>query len=91
MKVLITGSSGLVGSALANFLAEGHHQVYRLVREKSNLGQNEIAWDPDNGAINSQSLEKFNAVVHLAGENIVGKWTEDIFSSQMNNSIEFFQ
>lgn len=77
MKILITGSSGVVGSALIDFFSEGHYQVYRLVRTRENLGPNEIGWDPEQGVINPDLLEKFNAVVHLAGENIVGKWTED--------------
>ncbi|MBA2367916.1 MAG: TIGR01777 family protein [Candidatus Protochlamydia sp.] len=76
MKILISGSSGLVGSALVDFLKVQHHHVYRLVRTKENLGPNEISWNPDQGLVHPEALENFDAVVHLAGENIAGKWTE---------------
>ncbi|CUI17125.1 hypothetical protein PNK_1515 [Candidatus Protochlamydia naegleriophila] len=76
MKILVSGSSGLVGSALVPFLETGHHQVFKLVRTRADLKPDEIAWDPERGVINSELLEGFGAVIHLAGENIAGLWTE---------------
>lgn len=76
MKVLVTGSSGLVGSALVSFLEGGGHEVYKLVRGRSDLFPNEIGWDPHRGVIFPALLEGFDAVVHLAGENIMGIWTQ---------------
>jgi uncharacterized protein (TIGR01777 family) len=76
MKILITGSSGLVGSALFDFLASGGHQVYKMVRDKS-ISPNEITWDPEKGEIDLLKLENFDAIIHLAGENIANKrWTK---------------
>ncbi|HYS77725.1 MAG TPA: TIGR01777 family oxidoreductase [Candidatus Dormibacteraeota bacterium] len=76
MKIAVTGSSGLVGSALVPHLAEGGHQVVRLVRSRT-VRPAEIAWDPEGGTIDSASLEGLGAVVHLAGESIAdGRWTE---------------
>jgi len=75
MKVLITGASGLVGSALAAYLTSGGHSIGRLVRRAAR-GSDEIAWDPAGGTIDARGLEGFDAVVHLAGENIAGgRWS----------------
>ena len=75
MKVLVTGSSGLIGSALMPYLAAGGHRPARLVRSKSPTDSPDIFWDPESGEMNTSHLEGLDAVVHLAGENIVGKWT----------------
>lgn len=70
MRVLITGSTGLVGSQLVPFLTTGGHDVVRLRRGE--------VWDPERGNVDTAALEGFDAVVHLAGENIAsGRWTED--------------
>jgi uncharacterized protein (TIGR01777 family) len=76
MKVLITGSSGLVGSALLDFLASGGHQVFKLVRQDP-LSPNEINWNPESQKIDLAKLENFDVIIHLAGENIANKrWTK---------------
>ena len=77
MKILISGSSGLIGSALVSFFESQHHQVYKLVRKESDLSPHEIAWDPEFGLSRLSLLEGFDAVIHLAGETIQGFWTED--------------
>jgi len=75
MRILITGSTGLVGSALFPFLTGGGHQVTRLGRSKTGTHASELTWDPETGRIDSAGLEGFDAVVHLAGENIgTGRW-----------------
>ena len=76
MTVLVTGSSGLVGSALIPHLEASGHRVLRLVRTspKSDL---ERRWDPDTGELAAADLEGIQAVVHLAGENIASdRWNE---------------
>lgn len=75
MKILVSGSSGLVGSALIAYLKEKHHDVYKLVRARADLLPVEIAWDPERGVVNLPLLEGFDAVIHLAGESIMGRWT----------------
>ena len=79
MKVLVSGASGLVGSALVPFLTTGGHSVSRLVRkDRANLGDCEVAWSPAAGTIDRAGLEGFDAVVHLAGENIASRrWTPE--------------
>ncbi len=74
MKILVTGSTGLVGSSLVPYLTTGGHEVVRLVRGTSEDG---IRWDPAKGEIETEKLEGFDAVVHLAGENIAGgRWND---------------
>ena len=75
MKVAITGSSGLVGSALVPFLTTGGHEVVRLVR-RAPLHEDEVRWDPAAGTIDAPSLEGIDAIVNLSGENIAARrWT----------------
>ena len=68
MKVLITGSSGLIGSALAKSLASNGHDVIRLLRHS--FANDSPVWDPENGARVLADVSEITAVVHLAGENI---------------------
>jgi len=75
MRVLLSGASGLIGSALARRLAASS-EVVRLVRRDPLSAAKEIRWDPAAGRIEPKQLEGFDAVVHLAGENIgAGRWT----------------
>jgi len=79
MRTLVTGSTGLIGSALVQTLASRHYDVHRLVRSAPQPGRPEIRWDPGTGQIRSAELEGFEAVVHLAGENLAqGRWTETV-------------
>jgi uncharacterized protein (TIGR01777 family) len=73
-RVAVTGASGLVGSALVPFLANGGHTVHRLVRSRP-TGAMDIAWDPSRRQVDAGRLEGLDAVVHLAGENIAARWT----------------
>lgn len=75
MNILVTGSTGLVGSAVVPFLTTGGHRVLRLVRGTPRNGD-EIAWNPTAGTIDADKLERVDAVVHLAGDNIAhGRWS----------------
>jgi uncharacterized protein len=76
LHVVVSGSSGLVGSALVPFLTTGGHRVTRLVRAADSR-TDAVRWDPTAGTIDAAGLEGADAVVHLAGENIAGaRWTD---------------
>ena len=76
MKVVITGSSGFIGTALVSYLTGRGHAVLRLVRRGVEPGADEIRWDPTAGEIDEAGLAGVEAAVHLAGENIAsGRWT----------------
>jgi len=77
MKILITGSTGLIGSSLIPFLTTGGHRVIRLKRDKSKIGENDVYWNPEKGEIDTSKLEGFDAVVHLSGENVARRWTDE--------------
>ncbi len=75
MHVVVSGSRGLVGSALVPLLTTGGHRVTRLVR-RATAGPDEAAWDPMRRQMDASRLDGADAVVHLAGENIAaGRWT----------------
>ena len=77
MKILLSGSSGLVGSALSTALRARRHHVIRLLRSPSASAAEAIVWDPAAGTIPSRLLEGLDAVVHLGGDNIASsRWTE---------------
>jgi len=70
MKILVSGSHGLVGKALLRSLTIDGHDVVRLERG--------VQWHPDRGTMDANQLQGFDAVVHLAGESIAsGRWTDE--------------
>jgi uncharacterized protein len=76
VKVLISGSTGLIGSALVEALHAEDEEPVRLVRSTRGHEEPEVAWTPSEGRIDKAGLEGLDAVVHLAGENIhAGRWT----------------
>lgn len=75
MKVVVSGASGLIGSALGPALREEGHDVIRLVRREASA-PDEIAWDPAAGELDAGRLEGVDAIVNLSGENIGQRWTE---------------
>lgn len=76
MRIAITGAGGLIGSALRARLVGDGHEVIRVGRYASTYPP-DVRWSIPHGQLNGSSLEGLDAVVHLAGEPIVGKWTHD--------------
>src|SRR6266566_7086227 len=80
MKILITGASGLVGSALVKALASDGHMVCRLVRPETKTaggaaGAFDVAWNPETGELGGAAVGA-EAVVNLGGASIAeGRWT----------------
>jgi uncharacterized protein (TIGR01777 family) len=76
MDVVVTGSSGLIGTALVEALRAHGHRPVRLVRRPAG-GDDELTWDPGAGTIDAGGLEGVDAVVHLAGAGIGDhRWTD---------------
>ncbi|MBD3304849.1 NAD-dependent epimerase/dehydratase family protein, partial [candidate division KSB3 bacterium] len=74
MNILITGSSGFLGSALLQALPRRGHTITRLLRTSSS--PDTPSWDPLRGTISPGAFTNIDAVIHLAGENIGdGRWT----------------
>jgi hypothetical protein len=74
VKILISGASGFVGSALSSALRADGNALTPLVRRTPRAG--EAGWDPAAGRIDDPALEGHGIAVHLAGENIArGRWT----------------
>ncbi len=73
MRVLISGASGLLGTALTRALLRDGHETLALVRRAARAG--EVQWDPRQ-PLDPAKLAGCDAVVHLAGKNIAGRWTE---------------
>lgn len=82
MKVIVTGSTGLVGRALIRSLLADGHEVTRLVRGDAQgfraPGTTAVHWDPERGEIDAKELEGHDAAVHLAGEPVAeGRWDDE--------------
>ena len=87
MKVLITGSSGLVGSALTKYFAANGDEVIRLLR--NNLPTGSPIWDPEHGLIDLADVRDISAVVHLAGDNLgEGRWNDRKKNSILNSRVK---
>ncbi len=76
-KILVAGSSGLIGRQLVAFLDTGGHEVWRLVRREPKKGENELKWLPSKGELNPKDLEGFDTIIHLGGAGIGDKrWSK---------------
>ena len=75
MKIVVSGSTGLIGSALVPRLVGQGHNVVPLVRRRVAPGERALAWDPEAGEIDRAGLEGTDVVIHLAGENVFGRWS----------------
>jgi len=88
MKVVITGSSGLIGNALVRSLAGDGHEVLKLVR-RDPRGPDEASWDPSSRRLDSSLLAGADAVVNLAGAGIGDKrWSDDYKKLVLDSRID---
>lgn len=90
MKIVIAGSSGLIGAALARQLRRDGHDVVRLVR-RDPAGDDEARWDPAAGTLDGAALAGADGVVHLGGAGIAAKrWSAarkaEIRDSRVNSA-----
>lgn len=88
MKILVSGASGLIGTALTAALHVEGHTVHRLVRERSD-NPDTVYWKPSTGEIERDKLDGYDAVVHLAGENIAaGRWNDERKARILNSRVD---
>ncbi|NBC10782.1 MAG: TIGR01777 family protein [Planctomycetes bacterium] len=76
MTVAVSGSTGLIGTALVRQLKAAGHTVKPILRHKPDDPTTAIHWDQAHGSIDAGAFAGVDAVVHLAGESIIGRWTE---------------
>lgn len=77
LTVVLTGASGLIGTALTQFLTSGGHTVKSLRRSRRQQ-DDDLTWDPEEGRLEPGVFEGADAVVHLAGESLAAfRWTEE--------------
>jgi uncharacterized protein (TIGR01777 family) len=74
LGVAVTGATGLIGRQLCAFLSTGGHLVRNVTRHPR-PGSSDIGWNPCQGCLDASAFEGLDAVVHLAGEGIAGRWT----------------
>jgi len=79
MRIAITGSTGLIGTALVEWFSKNGHSITRIVRDSHPSGANRcVVWDPNQRRIDAAALEGHDVVIHLAGESIAsGRWTAE--------------
>ena len=82
----MTGSSGLIGSALLKYLTKKGYSVSLLKRSKV-LEANEFFWDPSRGEIDELALKGIDVVVHLAGEPIAQRWSSSAKKRIVNSRV----
>lgn len=75
MKIVVSGASGFIGSALVPGLESAGHEVIRLVRRTA-TGPQELEWDPASGTIHGSALAGVDGAVHLSGATIGRRWTK---------------
>lgn len=78
MIIAVTGSTGLVGSALVPAFESAGHIVRSMVRREVKDPDREIHWNPASRAIEASKLNGVNAVVHLGGKNVACRWNEQV-------------
>lgn len=86
--VLISGAAGFIGTHLIELLVESGYKVKILTRSSRVSRENIVYWSPEKGKVSIDELEDLYAVVHLAGENIAGRWTDQKKASIEHSRVE---
>lgn len=88
MRILLSGSSGFIGSSLCSFFLKQGHEVIPLTRSRAD--SHSIVWSPQEAFLPKKGLERLDVVIHLAGEPIAARWTpakrREIFSSRVQST-----
>lgn len=94
MKILITGATGLIGTALVKKLRAGNHEVNILTRKKSG-DKNEFIWNLKKNEIDEAAFKNIDSIVHLAGASVGKRWTEDykkeLYSSRIDSALLLYK
>lgn len=82
MKVLITGATGFIGSALAKYLLDKNHTLHYLTTDADDISKSTpdfkgFLWDPSKNEIDTYCFEDVDSIVNLAGHTINCKWTQE--------------
>ena len=88
MQIAVTGSTGLIGTALVKSLEAKGHQVRPMVRGTVGDPDREIHWHPTSRAIEASKLEGIDAVVHLGGKNVACRWTDEVKNQIRDSRVE---
>lgn len=84
MRIVVSGASGLIGSALVPRLDAAGHRVTRLVRRSAGTGESQ--WDPNRGVIDGAVIDGADAVIHLAGAGIGDKRWSNSYKREILDS-----
>src|ERR1044072_745972 len=88
MRIVVAGSSGMIGAALVHDLHEAEHDVVRLVRRRARA-VDEREWDPPAGRIDDGALDGADAVVNLCGAGIASRrWSHARKQMLLNSRVE---
>ncbi len=90
ITVAVSGSTGLIGKTLSQALREQGHTAVPIVRKPPAKAERAIYWDQDANSLDATAIQGIDAVIHLAGESIVGRWTpakrKRILESRVNST-----
>ena len=86
LRIVVSGSSGLIGSALVPYLRNEGHEIVRLVRREPSPNESEVQWDPASGALDTNALQGIDASIHLSGANIGAKRWSESRKAEIHNS-----
>jgi uncharacterized protein len=88
MRIAVTGTTGLMGSALVPALRAAGHPVVTMVRRDPRGAPETIGWDPAHGVLDAATLSGVEGVIHLGGVSVDARWTPDYKRAIMSSRVE---